>query len=577
MHKNSISIKKTQAYIYALEIVQGKVKAGRYVKLSCQRFLDDLERQENDPEFEWYFDLKTYNFIMTFQNFFKFADGIKAGQPMKLSKFQHFILGNIFCWKHKEHKYVRFSKAYIQIARKNGKSMILGYIGLIKSLLYEYAQVYCVATKREQSAITINEIRKMLQKSIPQISKRFSVYGKAQINKIICELTKSELAPLSSDARTLDGLGMDLAIVDEFGGHKDYSLYEVCRSSQLYKLDAQIISITTAYPTVTSPAYSERCSLMDMLDGKIPMDERYFSCIYELDLDESKCENGIIDDIEDKENWVKANPLFAEFPEIMKKFESDFISSKTDPQKLQLFKNKNLNIWTAEDVQASYLDFNTWKTCEVDEVDFSGLEVFVGIDLSKTTDLCGCTIVGRDYSGKLLIKSKAFLPKEVINYKEITDKLPYSAYVHSKPEWICATEGKYVNQVEVEKYVRSIEETYHCKVKGVSFDSWNALYLMSSLESDFEVYDIKMTYRNFSPVVKKFREEVYDGNVEYEKNSILDFCVANAVTKSDTQENILLDKKRSVNRIDLLVSAIIGFAEIVEQDTSEQGGDYFMV
>lgn len=105
---------------------------------------------------------------------------------------------------------------------------------------------------------------------------------------------------------------IDCAIVDEFGIHKDYSLYEVCRSSQTYKLDAQIIAITTAYPnTATSPAYTERCILIDAYEGKTEMDERYFSAIYELDEEDMK-------DYDDRSNWVKANPLFAEFPEIMK-------------------------------------------------------------------------------------------------------------------------------------------------------------------------------------------------------------------------------------------------------------------
>ena len=58
---------------------------------------------------------------MGFQNFFLFADGIMAGKPMKLASFQEWILGNLFCWKHKNEGYVRFSKAYIQIARKQGR------------------------------------------------------------------------------------------------------------------------------------------------------------------------------------------------------------------------------------------------------------------------------------------------------------------------------------------------------------------------------------------------------------------------------------------------------------------------
>lgn len=447
------------------------------------------------------------------------------------------------------------------------KSMILGYIGFIKSLLENYSQIFCCATKRDQAEIVIKEIKKMLDNAIPSVKDRFIVYGKARIAKIVCSYNMSELAPLSSDANTLDGLGVDLAIIDEFGAHLDYQLYEVMRSSQTYKLNAQIVAITTAYPNVnTSPAYKERCMLVDAYEGKTPMDDRYFSAIYELDEE---------DDYMDKSTWGKSNPLFVQFPSIMKKLESDFENALKDPEKLQLFLTKNLNIWLSSDALISYLDYNEWQSCQKNSVDLKGKEVIVGIDMSKSTDLCGVTIIARDEE-EYLVKSKAFLPEETINMKEISDKLPYSAYLQSDKGWLTATEGKFVNQTEVEEYVRSIEETYECKIKCIAFDSWGALGLMSSLSQDYEVVDVKMTYKNFSPSIKRFRELVYEGRVAHEFNPILNFCVANAITKSDLQENILLDKKRSPNRIDLLVSTIIGYSEWFAEE-NEEGYGYFMV
>ena len=130
---------------YAQKVCQGKIIAGKYIILECKRFLNDLNKSIEDEEFEWYFDIKVYNFIMQFQNFFKFADGINAGKPMKLAEFQEWILGNLFCWKHKKEGYVRFSRAYIQVSRKQGKSMLIGFMGLIKSLLSSYSQIYVCA------------------------------------------------------------------------------------------------------------------------------------------------------------------------------------------------------------------------------------------------------------------------------------------------------------------------------------------------------------------------------------------------------------------------------------------------
>ncbi len=553
---------------YAQEVVSGKVIAGKYIILECIRFLKDLNKIGQE-DFEWDFNIEAYNVIIGFQNFFKFADGINAGKTMKLADFQIWILANIFCWHHAKDGYIRFSKAYIQVARKQGKSFICGMIMIIKSLLDEYSQLTCVASKKDQAEIVIKEVKKLLDKAIPELKDRFDVYGRAKISKIICSLTQSEIYPLSSDVDTLDGLGLDTAIVDEWGIHPNYELYEVCRSSQTYKVNSQIIAITTAYSNPqTSPAYKERCQLIDTYEGKLPMDDRYFSAIYELDSE---------DDWRDKSTWGKSNPLFVQFPTIMKKLESDFENVLKDPQKLQLFLTKNLNIWLDNDTLISYLDFDEWKSYQVDQIDLDGMEVICGVDMSKSTDLTGISFVGKGADNDIFIKATAFLPSETINLKETSDKLPYSSYLNNDREWLKTSEGKFVNQKDVEAFIREAESKYNCRIIKVAFDSWGAIGLMSSLDEDFEVIDVKMTYKNFSPAIKRFRELVYEGKVQHEYNPVLNFCVGNAITKSDLQENILLDKKKSTNRIDLLVATIIAYSEWFMEENEQDYGDYFTV
>lgn len=360
-------------------------------------------------------------------------------------------------------------------------------------------------------------------------------------------------------------------IIDEFGAHPNYDLYEVMRSSQIYKPNSMIVIITTAYSmSEKSPAFNERNLLVDAYEGKVPFEDRYFAAIYELDTED-------LDNLDNTELWDKACPLFSQFPVIKEKMKSDYESAKRDKEKYRQFLVKNLNVWLTGDGSESYVDYESWMECQVDEIDFGGREVVVGVDMSKSVDLCGVTIMAKDEEGNYLIKSRAFLPSEVIPNKEISDKIPYQSYADAQEGWLTATKGKFVNQLEVEEYIRNIERLYNCSIKTINFDAWGALWLMSSLSQDYEVVDVKMSYRYFSPSVKSFREKIYEGKIKHEFNPILNFCVANAVTKSDLQENILLDKKKSVNRIDLLVSAIIAYNEFVEEETSQEFGDYFLV
>lgn len=210
MHRNRVCIEDTIAYKYAYKVANRKIKAGKYVRMECERFLDDIEECKN-PNSEWYFDLNIYNFIIDFQSLFKFADGIKAGMPLELAEFQIWIISCLFCFKHRKKGYIKYSKAYIQVSRKQGKSFLLGFIVIIKSLLEKYGQFFVCATKKDQASIVVKEVKKLLDMSDNSVKDRFTIYGKASISKIVSETTLSEIAPLSADANTLDGLGVDLA------------------------------------------------------------------------------------------------------------------------------------------------------------------------------------------------------------------------------------------------------------------------------------------------------------------------------------------------------------------------------
>ena len=91
------------------------------------------------------------------------------------------------------------------------KSFLLGFIIIIKSLLEQYGQFFVCATKKDQASIVVREVKKLLDMSENCVKDRFTIYGKASISKIVSETTLSEIAPLSADHNTLDGLGVDLA------------------------------------------------------------------------------------------------------------------------------------------------------------------------------------------------------------------------------------------------------------------------------------------------------------------------------------------------------------------------------
>ena len=59
---------------YALDVVSGKITAGEYVRLACQRHLDDIEKSKAAP-YKYYFDVEKSEEIINFAEELTIAEG----------------------------------------------------------------------------------------------------------------------------------------------------------------------------------------------------------------------------------------------------------------------------------------------------------------------------------------------------------------------------------------------------------------------------------------------------------------------------------------------------------------------
>ena len=97
---------------YALDVVAGDIPAGKYHKLACQRFLNDLER--TDLEFKEAAAQRVCQFIEGLPH----VSGIWKRQKLKikLEPVQSFIVCNIFGWYDLDGDR-RFNEAFILMPR----------------------------------------------------------------------------------------------------------------------------------------------------------------------------------------------------------------------------------------------------------------------------------------------------------------------------------------------------------------------------------------------------------------------------------------------------------------------------
>lgn len=187
---------------YALDVVAGVIIAGEYVRLACQRHLDDLEKAKAAP-YKYYFDVEKSEEIINFAEELTIAEGDEQ-ENVTAYPFQCFILGSLNGWRTKEKGHRRFRTSYVQLGRQNGKSFINGILACYYGNFdgYKYGKIFCTATKQDQANIVFDEIVKFIN-SDEDLSEWFKVHE--HNHTIDCLCTHSEIKALSGDTKSLDG------------------------------------------------------------------------------------------------------------------------------------------------------------------------------------------------------------------------------------------------------------------------------------------------------------------------------------------------------------------------------------
>jgi phage terminase large subunit-like protein len=533
---------------YANDCLDGRIVACQKHKWAAQRFLRDIEREGTDA-FPFVFDEEKALRFLRWMSLFKHTKGKLQGQYIEPHPIQIFVFGNIYGWVHRDTGLRRFKKAYWQVARKNAKSQSLACVGSYEAMAFgeHMAEVYVGATKTEQSRIVWNEIKAQLQ-SCEHLKGKYKVaYGKIEHLK-----SGSFITALSKDAgKTGDGLNVQCGIIDEYHAHPTSEIYDVLVSGTGARPQPLMMIITTAGFELSHPCYSvEYQYVSQILDPNAPIEnDEYFVMINELDKD---------DDIKDERNWEKANPILCSYEEGMNFLRGELKAALDVPEKMRNFLTKNMNIWV-DQKEDGYMPMDKWRSCGTDvQLDLTRYPCYVGVDLSATTDLTSVGLVFRLEDGKYFVRQRSFIPEDRLRERLQTDKVPYDLWV--RQGWLYVTPGAVVDYGFVESYVLKLRDD-GLQIQEIDFDRWNASHFAQNMEAEgFQVVEIPQSIRHLSEPTKRFRAEVLQGNILHENDPLLTWAVGNAVLKMDAQENIMLAKDRSKNRIDPIAAVINAFS-----------------
>lgn len=197
---------------YARDCLSGKIVSGQKHKWACQRFLSDWEKAQKG-DFPYHWDEQEAQKIIDWFRLLRHSKGVLAGEPIELTPWQQFVCCQLYGWRADDGKR-RFTKSFVEVGRKNGKSQLESGIALYEMAVtatknHEVSDVFTAGVKREQSKIVFNEAGLMLRGS--PLATKFNV-GKQQVAH-----TKSGsiMKPLSKeDGKSGDGTNPALLVID---------------------------------------------------------------------------------------------------------------------------------------------------------------------------------------------------------------------------------------------------------------------------------------------------------------------------------------------------------------------------
>lgn len=474
--------------------------------------------------------------------------GPLAGRPIHLMDWQCWIVANLFGFVARKTGRRRFRQASIWCPRGSGKTSLAAPLALYMTFLEQEggAEGYAAAVTRDQAKI-LWDVAKQMVDLTPKLRSRAGLATSR--NSIYQALSASKFVALSSDAKSLDGLSVHVAVCDEIGSHKRADVYEVLLTALGKRAQPMLFSISTATGNNAGIGKKVHDYTEKVLEGTIK-DEQFFGVIYAADAD---------DPIWDDATLVKANPGWG----ITVQPEAIFAirnQARSSPAQEVVYKTRHLNLWTSADSNLFLTE--AWKRCRDASMrieDFAGRRAFIGVDLSSKVDMASAAIVFPDNElgdpARYAVFTRSWLPEATIANSR---NASYAGWVKSGQ--LLATEGETIDFDAVEQTL--LEWTEKFDVEGIGYDPWNAKQLAQRMQNQgLPMREVRQTVMNLSEPTKELDAVMRARRIRHDGNEVLSWALSCVIGRYDEKGNVFPKKDRnSDDKIDAAMASIIAMA-----------------
>jgi len=553
-----------------------------------------------------------------FPIYLRHVKGELAGERFELAEWQRErIIRPLFGWKRPDGTR-RYRVVYVEVPKKNGKSLLAAGLCLLFMAAdgEPGAEVYCVASDREQAGIVFDVSKQQVEDN-PRLSSRMEVYTK----RIVYPDARSFLHVLSGIPRGKHGFNPHAIVFDEFHEQTSWELYETLTKGRAARRQPVIVMITTAGFDRETPCFEMHEKARGVLGGTLEADD-FLPVIFGADE---------ADDWKAEPTWTKANPGLGSSVKL-DYLREECAAAAGSIVRQNSFRRLHLNQWTSQETR--WLDMDLWATNAGPVAsDLAGRSCYAGLDLSSTSDFSALALVfapeesleesieaaiqlvklaptsqdpaiwdaaadlyqtrrigGRhpasrkespeielavERLGQAVARGGGlyhvlpffWFPEENVGRREKRHGLPRETLeAWAKGGWLTLTDGNVIDYEVIRAKVNELRQLHD--IREIAIDRWNATGLSTQLQGDgFEVTAFGQGYMSMSGPTKMFERLVIAGKIRHGDNPILSWMAGNAAVQRDAADNLKPAKHKSGDRIDGIVAAVMGLGLAQAQDS----------